>query len=251
MRRRVLWLLIFWMAVLGCEPARGASRSASACQTPDLHDSYVLAITWQPGFCEHVEGSARKPECEWMAKGRLQVDHLTLHGLWPFRRECGTGYGQCGGRPLDLRRETIEYIRPWMPNFYVETNFGAYEWRKHGTCQTAMEDDTYFRRAVDAVATVNGSPPGRYLVEHIGGAISKRTFLAKVNSAVGDSRAGNSFLLLCNGKYLYEIRVALPREFKEGGTLAELLGPDLPTRPTSDRNECRQDQILIEQSGVQ
>jgi ribonuclease T2 len=251
MKGRVLWMLVCVLNGLCMGTARGADRSGTDCRTPDLHDSYVLAITWQPGFCEHVAGGDRKPECEWMARGRLRVDHLTLHGLWPNRRACGGGYGQCGGRPLNLHRETVAYIKPWMPNFYVETDFGAYEWQKHGTCQTAMDDDTYFRRAVDAVATVDRSPAGQYLRAHIGGTISKRAFLAAVNEAAGNTRASNSVVLLCRGRYLYEIRVTLPREFKEGATLAELLGTDLPARPTTDRNECRQDQIRIEQSGVQ
>lgn len=252
MKRLVLVLLLLTAVVAhGGEANRGALRAPSVCRTPDQHDGYVLAITWQPGFCERTSYSGRKPECERMADGRLTVDHLTLHGLWPDKKSCGAGYGQCGGRLLDLRPDTLAYVQPWMPNFYDETSFGEYEWQKHGTCQTGMDDDAYFRKAVDAVATVNNAAAGRYIAAHIGGAISKRELYAKVNREVGDNRAANSFLLLCKGNYLYEIRVRLPREFKTGDGLAALLGLDLRGKAATDRNQCRQDRILIEQSGEQ
>jgi ribonuclease T2 len=57
---------------------------------PNQQDSYVLAITWQPGFCEHAKYNGKKPECDAMNSGALEAKTLSLHGLWPNKQECGT-----------------------------------------------------------------------------------------------------------------------------------------------------------------
>ena len=107
-------------------------------------------MTWQPGFCEHKSGNRDKPECRDLMSGKLRIDHLTLHGLWPNNPSCGASYAYCPGPRLQLQPQTIASIQPWMPNWYYSSRFGAYQWQKHGTCQTGLDDDRYFRKAVDA-----------------------------------------------------------------------------------------------------
>ena len=237
-------------------PGNGKAGSAGAaapvsgralCQTPDQHDGYVLAMSWQPGFCEWTPGGKRgKPECEAMESGQLTVTHLTLHGLWPNRQSCGISYGNCGGEPMKLSRETIAYIGPWMPNFLYESKFGQYEWAKHGTCQTTLNADAYFRRAVDLVKQVDESEPGKYIRANIGGTISRKAFYEKLRETTGSDQYSDSVTLLCSGKYLTEIRVRLPRDYKAGGSLKELLG-DTPQRGGGET--CKGDDIRIEASG--
>jgi len=226
----------------------GAPNEASACNVAGQHDSYVLAMSWQPGFCEHVKYSGTKPECDHMADGRLVVSHVTLHGLWPNRKSCGRRYGNCAGPALDLQPDTLAYVKPWMPNFFFETAFGAYEWRKHGTC-SAMDDDSYFRRAVDAVKTIDASAAGRYIAANVGGKISKKVFYERVLADTGSAHAANSITLLCTNKHLFEVRVQLPLDFKAGGSLTQLLGTPLRQARDADSKECRGDEILIEASG--
>lgn len=217
------------------------------CQTPDQYDGYVLAMSWQPGFCEWTPGGKRgKPECEAMESGQLTVTHLTLHGLWPNRQSCGISYGNCGGAPLKLSKETVAYIGPWMPNFLYESKFGQYEWAKHGTCQTTLDADAYFRRAVDLVKQVDESEPGKYIRANIGGTISRKAFYEKLKDATGSDQYRDSVTLLCSGRYLTEIRVRLPRDYKAGGSLKELLG-DNPQRGGGET--CKGDDIRIEASG--
>lgn len=243
------WIWVFAAGLLISVEAGARAHNDDSCRRADLYDSYVLAMTWQPGFCEHVRGNSEKPECRAMTTGTLNIDHLTLHGLWPNKRSCGIAYGQCPGRALHLQPETIAYIQPWMPNWYYSSDFGTYEWQKHGTCQTAFDDDRYFRKAVNAVKTFNGSPAGRYVAEHIGGAISKQTLLEKFNQEVGDERAADNLLLLCEGAYLYEIRLLLAKEFVEEKGMATMMAGALAGQAGNDRHECRNDRILIEQSG--
>ncbi|MDD2467656.1 MAG: hypothetical protein PHI97_27050 [Desulfobulbus sp.] len=118
----------------------------------------------------------------------------------------------CNKRPLPTQ--------PWIRNWYYASDFRTYEWRKHGTCQTAMDDDHYFRKAVDAVITFNNGTAGKYLVENSGGAISQKIFTEKFNQDAGDQRAADNLLLLCQGACLYEIRLVLAEKFETGKGVA-------------------------------
>lgn len=229
--------------------AASVESSTGACNVPDQYDGYVLAATWQPGFCEHASYKGSKPECEGLASGELQISHLTLHGLWPNRESCGKRYGHCAGPDLKLRSDTLAYVRPWMPNFRYGTSFGRYQWDKHGVCQTQMDDDAYFRRAADLVRQLDQSGAGQYVVANIGGAISKRVFYDRVEKDFGNRDAQNNFLLICSGQYLQEIRVALPRELKRADDLVGVVDGQFARNRARDRNECSADRILIEAGG--
>ncbi|OAI84767.1 ribonuclease T2 family protein [Pseudomonas putida] len=227
-----------------------AQPGARACSVADQYDSHVLAITWQPGFCEHDRSGPGKPECQAMREGELKVDHFTLHGLWPNKQACGIDYGSCAGPALDLDQATVDYIKPWMPNFHYDTRFGNHEWKKHGVCQTAMDDDQYFRLAVDLVKSFNDSSAGAYVRENAGGSVSREQFQAKLADDYGNKAAANNFQLICTGEYLEEVRVALPRDFKGERSLKGVLGQDFLAERRSDRNECRGERIRIEASGM-
>lgn len=227
-----------------------SEAGAQACRIPDQYDSYVLAVTWQPGFCEHDRGGPAKPECQAMKKGALTVNHFTLHGLWPNKQSCGIDYGQCEGAELDLSADTVEYIKPWMPNFHYGTQFGNYEWKKHGVCQTAMSDDAYFRFAVDLLKSFNDSQVGQYIRGNVGGEVSREQVYSKLADEFGSKEARNNFLLICSGDYLEEIRVSLPKDFKGERTLKGVIGQAFLPRQATDRSECRADRIRIEASGA-
>lgn len=225
-------------------------QSAGICQTPGLQDSYVLAVTWQPGFCEHKldrSKSKQKPECRAMDNGELNVAHFTLHGLWPNKKECGKNYGNCAKSDIQLSEETLSYIKPWMPNFHFENAFGNHEWKKHGTCQTDMDDDAYFRKAVTAVRTVNDSELGQYIRANIGKSVERHTLQEILRRTHPD--APNSFSFLCTDNRLHEIQVRLPVDFQESPTLARLIGPQPPAARSAIPGECAQERILIEKSG--
>lgn len=230
----------------GLTSGPGPTVGGNSCSLPGKHDSYVLAVTWQPGFCEHFKYNGKKPECDNMADGRLVVSNLTLHGLWPNRKQCGTKYADCGSTPLSLSKDTVTYIAPWMPNFYYQTTFGSYEWKKHGTCQSTMDADTYFRRAVNAVRTVNDSTVGQYVRANIGSRISRAEFLKRFGEATGLASPQDHVGLLCSGDYLQEIRIRLPLDFKEGAGMRELIGT--PISGGSLGASCPED-IRIEASG--
>lgn len=234
-------------ATSGRTPAAPSmSGRGGMCSTANEYDSFVLAMSWQPGFCEWTAGGKRgKPECEAMEDGKLKVTNLTLHGLWPNRQQCGISYGNCSTAPMTLSKETIAYIGPWMPNFLFEKDFGEHEWRKHGTCQ-AMNPDAYFRRAVNLVKQFNDSGVGKYIRQNIGGSISRRAFYEKLQAETGSEAYRDSVKLMCSGQYLTEIQVKLPRDYRAGGSLKDLLGEQ---PGGSGGGTCRGDEIRIEASG--
>lgn len=227
----------------------GRQTGSSQCSIADTYDSYVLALTWQPGFCVHNPAGGQKPECQAMKDGRLAVSNFTLHGLWPNKTPCGKRYGNCRGASLELSNSTLEYIKPWMPNFQFSTQFGNYEWKKHGVCQTALSDDDYFRLAVDLTKSFNDSTPGSYVREHVGGTISKQTFYSKLTDELGSTAAANNVLLICRGDYLEEIRIVLPQDFRGARSVREIMDGHFALRRSEDRKECRSDAISIEAAG--
>ncbi|MFZ6770220.1 ribonuclease T2 family protein [Undibacterium sp. Di26W] len=230
------------------QPASAKNNGASAgdvCSTPNKEDSYVLAITWQPGFCEHFPYKGKKPECDAIHNGELVVSNLTLHGLWPNKKECGINYGNCPSSPLRLSKDSVSRISPWMPNFMYETKFGEYEWQKHGACQ-ARDADTYFRTAVAAVEEVNNSMVGKFILSRVGKSFAAADFFADVKKNYGDNVAKSIMLSCAGGKYLQEIRFHLPLNFETGKGLEKLIGQ--AEGFSSQLDKCGAD-IVVESSG--
>ncbi len=50
---------------------------------PQSPTHFVLAISWEPGFCA---GKGNKPECAGETAQSFEATHFTLHGLWPTPR---------------------------------------------------------------------------------------------------------------------------------------------------------------------
>ena len=220
-------------------------RDGGHCSTPNLYDSFVLALSWQPGFCEHYPFSGVKPECNALENGSIVLNHLTIHGLWPNRQECGTNYGNCADTPLDLAEDTIIRLAPWMPNFYFSTVFGEYEWKKHGTCQ-GLEDDAYFLLAKGLAQQVDSSEIGAYLRAHIGSNIRPAEFKAEITASMGEDMARHVQLVCTRGKYLEEIRLNLPKQIDVDASLPEMVARAKPTATFT--KDCGSE-IYIERSG--
>ncbi|MFZ6642879.1 ribonuclease T2 family protein [Undibacterium sp. TC4M20W] len=223
---------------------READRQ-TMCSTPNLEDSYVLAITWQPGFCEHFAYRGKKPECDAINSGKLKINNLTLHGLWPNKKECGINYGSCSTEPMKLSSDTIKRIAKWMPNFQFESKFGEYEWSKHGTCQ-ARDADTYFKTAAAAVEEVNNSAVGKFILDHAGKSFAVKDFFEMLKKQEGEKIAQNFMLSCADGKYLQEIRLKLPTNFETGKGLTKLIGDAEGFNRQTDKCD---NEIIVETSG--
>ncbi len=215
------------------------------CSEANQFDSYVLALTWQPGFCEHFPYSGTKPECDALERGDLVITHLTLHGLWPNKKECGTGYGNCGGDQLSLEEDTITELAPWMPNFYFSTAFGEYEWRKHGTCQS-LDDDSYYLLALNILKLTNQSSIGKFIKNHIGNSFSIEDFNTSVSEEFDSDVLKRIELRCADNKYINEIRLSLPKVISQSHSLEEMLREAPAIRSSTN---CPL-QIFVEKSGA-
>ena len=207
------------------------NTSSKSCNTRNEFDSYVLALTWQPGFCEHFHYKGNKPECTAINDGKLKITNLTLHGLWPNKASCGTKYGYCDRYTrLDLSASTIKEIAPWMPNFYYQTKFGEYEWKKHGVCQNLDAND-YFLTATKLVEKVDTSAIGQFIKANIGNNVSTASFKKNLISHFGANAVDRISLSCSQGKYLNEVRLNIGKSFNVNNSVQALLESGPKGRP--------------------
>jgi ribonuclease T2 len=178
-------------------------------------------------------------------KEQLIISHLTLHGLWPNKRECGRDYANCADTKLDLKKSTVKEIDDWMPNFFFSTAFGSYEWKKHGTCQE-RDDDTYFLLAKDLLQRVDTSAIGTYLRDNIGETINADAYRKHIEKSLGKEVADRMQLVCSKKKYLQEIRLNLPKEIVVDNDIAKIVAG--AKRFGNFTSRCAKD-IYIERSG--
>ena len=141
--------------------------------------SNLLALSWQPAFCELKPG---KTECEQLNAGELPVTEtqLSLHGLWPQPRGkeyCGVPAGLVAldraSRWAELPEvavdaDTRELLAVAMPG--TASFLERHEWIKHGTCFLgAGGADEYYDDTLRVVEAINASPVAALLAGARGG----------------------------------------------------------------------------------
>ena len=208
----------------------GDGGPSNACRTPGLEDSYVLALSWQPAFCETHRD---KPECRVDDKKSYQARNFTLHGLWPNKASCGINYGYCGevqDRPgefcdypvLELFTETRDNLEQVMPSAAAGSCLQRHEWYKHGTCQTTWSMDEYYDTAIDLTRQFNESGIAYFISRNIGNTVKETAFINKFDCAHGTG-AHKRVELKCKNGNLVDVYVSLPKVITEGGGLGELM----------------------------
>lgn len=187
------------------------------CGMTGMADSYVLALSSQPGFCETYGFEAGKPECRSLSKHSYQATHLTLHGLWPNKDACGQHYGFCGVRPksnhcdydpVPLSPEVSATLNKLMPSFSYGSCLERHEWNKHGSCQILSAND-YFSLAVRLVTETDNSSFGNYLREHQGQVVKRSALRNIINKSFGTNNSGKIYLGCTNG-ILVDVFIQLP-----------------------------------------
>ncbi|MFV1984823.1 MAG: ribonuclease T [Thiohalomonadales bacterium] len=200
------------------------------CQTAGLEDSYKLALSWQPAFCETHRD---KPECSITSVKTYQARNFTLHGLWPNKKSCGTGYGFCGevkSKPgdfcdypiLSLITEVRNELELVMPSAKSGSCLQRHQWYKHGTCQTKWSIDGYNTIAIDLARQFNESGIAYFISRNIGKQVSEADFFKRVNCSLG-ANAHKRLNIKCKNGNLVDIYINLPVDIKKGENLAELL----------------------------
>lgn len=222
----------------------GGASSDGACGVAGQEDSYVLAVSWQPAFCE---GHRDKPECQVSDPDSYQAKNFTLHGLWPNKDSCGTSYGFCGKytkavRPfckfdkVPMSEQTLEELGVVMPSAACGSCLQRHEWYKHGTCQTDWDADGYFKNAIRLLADFNGHDGNgisAFMSKNLGKRVSMKELTEEIDRQFGQGAHRRMQFSCTNGNKLADIYISLPAEL-DAGSLASLI----QQAPEKYRNKC-------------
>lgn len=204
----------------------------AACEDSPAVTHYVLALSWQPAFCEL---NARKRECRELDAGDFAAHHLTVHGLWPNDRPDG-GPTYCGidadTRELDTPKSwcqlpepelsgmTRTHLAQTMPG--VQSCLERHEWVKHGTC-AGIGADRFFGETLRLAAAVQDTAFAQVISANVGGRVARTRLIAAFEASFG-AGSGAALTLICSERGdLSEIRIALKPSALEG----DLDGGDL------------------------
>lgn len=159
---------------------------------PGRFDSYVLALSWSPAWCE---GKADAEQCGSQRFG------FVVHGLWP-QHLSGGWPERCavGGR---LPEAVVRDMLPIMPS----RKLIAHQWNKHGTCDGTPVQD-YFARVRQA--------HGRVVIpEWLRAPDTPKTVtLPEIEAAfiaVNPGLTADGLAIVCKGGKVSEVRVCLTR----------------------------------------
>ncbi len=220
------------------------------CTRASAEDSYLLALTWEPGFCAG-ETHASFAECKLAPKDKPR---LVLHGLWPDwdvngdgKRNAGDGFCVAkandrnsmmaldGGNwlklpPVKLSEASTGDLAAAMPG--IVAGLDRHEWWKHGTC-SKLEADVYFAIAVALLREVERGSLARLIVDSAGAPVARKELLDAFERDFG-AKSARALALDCKDGALLEIRVRLKRATVTQGLTAETLA--IPTKPP--RGDC-------------
>jgi ribonuclease T2 len=210
------------------------------CNTCGRGESYVLAVSWQPAFCETVARNEldEKPECRVEDESAYQASHFTLHGLWPNRHECHRDYGFCGPvthkeanflqyPPVTLKTAARDGLAEVMPSVALGSGLERHEWHKHGTCSGLTADD-YFGRAAELTRQFNRSGLADFMSRNVGRQVTVAEFLNRVDAALGAGARDRVRLECGKPGLLTEVQINLPLRTPSGGDLQTLVAEAAP-----------------------
>ncbi len=249
-----------WVAV-GCgEHAVAAASSpvppGSGGGQPRQAVDFVLAASWQPGFCET---RPEKRECRTQTEDRFDASHFALHGLWPqpfSNIYCGVAASaeqdDRAGRWDDLPEVMLEAgtqaeLDEVMPG--TASLLERHEWTKHGTCYGAPMD-AYFTDALSVMRDLNASAVRELFADNVGAMLTAAQIRAAFDAAFGPG-AGSRVRVSCvtdpsSGRRLIgEITIGLSGEIDGEAELSDLI---FAAAPTSDAG-CAQG--IVDAAGLQ
>ena len=177
----------------------GIESAGSGPVAPPSHAQNLLAVSWQPAFCE---SHRRKPECD----GQTVALAFTLHGLWPqpdTLAYCDVDATEAAidrrGRwdllpAIEVDEATRAALDQAMPG--AQSMLDRHEWIKHGTCYSRTAEE-YFDEALRLLAELNASAVRELVVSRIGRTVRLDEVRASFDSAFGQG-AGRRVAMDCD-----------------------------------------------------
>ncbi|MBN6043992.1 ribonuclease I [Citrobacter sp. ku-bf4] len=230
------WQKWVWLAAPLLPLSTAVANELQATRYGDF-DRYVLALSWQTGFCQsqHERDRHEPDECRLQKETANKVDFLTVHGLWPglpksvssrgvderrwMRFGCATrpipnlpearASRKCSAPETGLSLETAAKLSDVMPGAGGRSCLERYEYAKHGAC-FGFDPDAYFGTMVRLNKEIKTSELGAFLGENYGKSVSRRAFDAAIARRWG-KEAVKAVKLSCHGNpaYLTEIQFSL------------------------------------------
>lgn len=162
-------------------------------------DYYVLALSWQPGWCSRTGDARDAPECR-DGTGR----DFTVHGLWPQHEQ---GWPQdCATRERDpSRRDSAA-----MADVMGSGGLAWYQWQKHGRCSGLSAAD-YHAATRQAAGNVTIPPVFDDLARDVTlpPGIVEEAFL-EANPGI----EADGITVICRDTALTELRICLTRDLQ-------------------------------------
>ncbi len=220
---------------IGAHSATAATPPLTAQKYADF-DSYVLALSWQSGFCQSMSERYRKipTECRHQSVPRDKTQLLTVHGLWPglpasvasrgvdekrwMRFGCATrpvpnfpeARGQkCSLPAANLSNNIAQQLGKVMPAAGGGSCLERYEYAKHGAC-FGFDPNAWFGTMVRLNQEVRQSLLGAFLAEHYGKTVTRKDLNNAVAQSWGKENV-KAVRLSCHGNpsYLTEVQLVL------------------------------------------
>ncbi|MCT8266678.1 ribonuclease T [Afifella sp. JA880] len=247
----------------GTETAKdttAGNETAEQAQSGFAPDSlgYVLAASWQPGFCK-TEAGHDKPECLLLRPGRFDALHFSLHGLWPddlsdkaiYPCYCdpGPAVACTQNRPpaetIELDPDLLAALAVIMPG--VQSGLHRHEWSKHGTC---YEDDVtgddwdsdpneYYGESLLLMAQLNNSRVWELFARNAGKRLSREQIEEAFDSSFGEG-AGQRVIVRCDEATgdITELWISLKGHIDERPDLAKLIDAAPPAANSNREESC-------------
>ncbi|SMC20229.1 ribonuclease I [Andreprevotia lacus DSM 23236] len=249
-----------------------AAAAEAPLQPKALGDfrQYVLALSWQPAFCQQQLQKKDGPLPAECRKDPAYADarqYLTVHGLWPdlpaslagkmqdadyyqklarwYRFGCAAqplafaavdAANKCPKKPLQFDGELAQALAVDMPGAMASC-LADYEYQKHGVC-FEFEPASYFRTMSNLLRQFRDSGWGKLIGSRYGMAVRKDDLLAAMGQSFG-FQARNAVRLLCNGKpgeqVLAEVQIPILADRINTPLLADAFGS---ADPAPLPNEC-------------
>lgn len=198
---------------------------------------YVLALSWQNGFCQSLYERTRKESklCKKQQDSADKRSFLTVHGLWPslpasisargvdekrwMRYGCSTrpvpdmpkvnASHKCDAPVTGISLEVASKLADVMPAAGGDLCLERYEFAKHGACFGFNSND-YFATLVRLSNEVKHQALGNFLQQSYGLVVTRAAFNHAIKDSWGEN-AVKAIKLNCYGNptYLTEIQIAL------------------------------------------
>lgn len=201
---------------------------------PSDTDDYLLALSWQPSFCETRPS---KTECQTQTADRFDATHLVLHGLWPQPRnniycdvsdeivKLDKNKRWLEMPSLELSTDTRNELQIKMPGY--ASGLHLHEWYKHGTCYSETPEE-YYQESLMLLDQVNHSSVRQLIASNIGELIVGEEMRDEFDEAFGEG-LGEKVRIRCSddpdeeSTMIGELWINLQGEIEADTSLTNLL----------------------------